>query len=158
MYTFSERGNANGDKYFTISYKPAMTIPAWPVEIKHSQECGCKCVWYIRLLLSLPTLYGSFPPFCMLNLIWPRISLLKWLQISTDVEKKRGRIGVEAWLYTRDGHIWKSWMWLAKKCRWMGGVWSITKPVSREAKFTSNYYRLVSIYNKVFVYLGLHFC
>ena len=37
----------------------------------------------------------------------------KKLQISTDVEKKRGRNAVEAWFYTRDGHIWKSWMWLA---------------------------------------------
>lgn len=59
----------------------------------------------------------------------------KKLQISTDVEKEKGRSVDQAWFYTRDGHIWNSRMWLAKRSRWLWG-----KPASsREAKFTSIY-------------------
>lgn len=103
-------------------------------------------VWYIRLLSNLPTLYGSFPPFCILNLIFGRGYHYhsRSLEVTTDVEEKRGRIAIKAWFYTRDGHIWKSWMWLANGADEWGVFVKILQ--NRQGAEKQNLHRFTGLY------------
>lgn len=77
-----------------------------------------------RLPLNLPTLYWSFPPFCMLNLIKMRISLpLKWFRIFLPMwRKKEDDNQPKHGFIPSCRHIWNTRRWLANICLWWGAV------------------------------------
>lgn len=128
-----------------ISISQFVSLTQWPVEIKHSKECGLYTCGTFDYFQTYRLCMGAFHR----SACWTWFGRgyhyhLQKIQISTDVEKKRGRNAVEAWFYPRDGHIWKSWMWLANRCRWMGGVCKLLQ--NRQGAAKQNLHRFTRLY------------